>query len=412
MIFYDIFNHADLINKNTHKKMPSVIIVGFLFLGIMLINCALFYSHLMHYFSLAGLNFNTPPLLKDIFSQVLTDTPLKLLGSLAIYILAKNYKFFTIMISLILCNLFAACVFLCVPNDFTLIPHAQLYFMPASFILAALFCFKRIPYKYHNTVSVYISLAVALGGILACSIKNIAIYMHTNFWAYALMFIITCTLCCFQAAKIYCFETDLQASEKNIHAGKIQFSSCILLFLSGALLGIVVGFPMLFSKPYFTEALILSFGRWISPLYFHWIALFLFLLPAHYILKKIGFLKAMRVSILGVVFLVAILWQNAEITLLIYSVFRLIFAFCSALILAPLFLIVYKAAQKTNSIYSPVLWTSWGFIMTIAFRAFVGQAYPELPVLLVAILMLLTLLLLYVFTLTKHFQKDLVSFAH
>lgn len=391
--------------------MPSVIIVGFLFLGIMLLNCLPFYSHLLHYFSLAGPALNTPPLLKDVFSQVLTNTPLKLLGSLVIYILAKNYKFFTIMISIILCNLFAACVFSFVLNDFTLIPLTQLYFMPAL-ILAALFCFKMIPSKYHNTVSVYISLAVAFGGILACSIKNIAIHMHTSFWSYALIFVTTCTLCFFLAAKIYCFETDLQASEKNIHVEKIQFSSYILLFLSGALLGIVVGFPMLFSKPYFTEALILSFGRNMSPLYFHWISLFLFLLPAHYILKKNGFLKAMLVSILGVVFLVAILWQNAEITILIYSVFRLIFAFCSALILAPLFLIVYKAAQKTNSIYSPVLWTSWGGIMTIALRAFIGQAYPELPVLLVGILMLLTLLLLYLFALTKHFQKDLASFSY
>ena len=50
--------------------------------------------------------------------------------------------------------------------------------------------------------------------------------------------------------------------------------------------------------------------------------------------------------------------------------------------------------------------------MTIALRAFIGQAYPELPVLLVGILMLLTLLLLYVFTLTKHFQKDLASFSY
>jgi hypothetical protein len=325
--------------------------------------------------------------------------------------LAKNYKFFNTIISFSVIHLVLACSLTYLVAHATLndiahksmlipAPLMHMLFMPAAISLLALFFFTSTPPKYHNAISVCIPLAVAFGGILACSIKNTVMYTHITLQGYTLIFTI-CSLYCFLAAKFYRFEADLQAPEKNIHVRKIQFSSYILLFLSGALLGIVIGFPMLFSKSYFTEALILSFGRGMSPLDFHWISLSLFLLPAHYVLKKIGFLKttyvSIYVSILGVVFLVAILWLNVEMTLPIYSAFRLIFACSSALILAPLFLIVYKSAQKTNSIYSPVLWTSWGYIMTIALRAFL-QTHIQSPTLLTNILMLLAVLLLYLFT--------------
>ncbi len=388
--------------------MPSAISVGFLFLGVMLLACNIFCSHLLHYLSLSGADYNTPPLLKDLFQRVLTNIPLRLLGCLAIYVFAINSKFFIMMISFYASILVLAC-FLLFITDYTILneylhksiliaPFIHIILMPAAIVLAAQFCFRSVLSKYHNTVSVCIPLAVAFGGILAYSIKNTAIHMHTSIWAYALIFTATCSLCCFLVAKFYRFETGLQAPEKSMHEGKIQISLYILLFLAGALLGVVFGFPMLFSKPYFTEVLILSFGRDMSPLYFHWFSLSLFLLPAHYILKKIGFLKTMHVSILGAVFLVAVLWQNIEITLPIYSALRLIFACSSALILAPLFLIVHKAAQKTNSIYSPVLWTSWGYIAIIALRALIGQSHPLLPPLLVSNLMLLAVLLLYLFT--------------
>jgi hypothetical protein len=284
-------------------------------------------------------------------------------------------------------------------------------FMPAAICLSAPLLFKSIPSKYHSTVSACVLLTVAFGGILACSMKNTVMHMRTSMWAYALIFTATCSLCCFLVAKFYYFKAGLQAPEKNIHEGKIQFSPYILLFLSGALLGITIGFPMLLSNPYFTESLILNFAGGLFPSFLHWILLSLFLLPANYAFKKFGLVKTMYASILGTFFSAVILEHNAEMAIPTYVVFRLFIAFSSALCLVSLFLIIYKTTQKTNSIYSPVLWTSWGYIATIALRAFIGQSC-QLPVILVSVLMLLIGLLLYQFMLIKYYKKDLASFSH
>lgn len=283
-------------------------------------------------------------------------------------------------------------------NMFIAIRFLYAFFTPSAFVLPAMYCFKMLHSKNHYLFSVCAALIWPLTGIISryfldCSYK---LSLQVSSLIFLISAVVAMVLCLFA---ILCLK-DLRANNvSQVPTKKSNAVLCIFFFLLGAICSVGIFYPSYIFHYYITDVLILSLPKGISPSYLHWILLLFFLPISGVVTNKIGFVKSLHISFLGLIATAGLLWITPCVTALIYLGFQVSFVMFFSLFLAQVYFMAYRVARKTQSIYYPLIWVVLGYSFATVLEIYVNKLrlainLPTISTLLLAFMIMICLIVI------------------
>lgn len=386
-----------LVGNNAERELNWKILT-LIYFGIAWNFVSLFCFLTLHTIYLSGETFNSPPLLGVMSSLALFDAPVILIGGSILYITSRKINFISVMKIILLINVMVACFILCVSgiyktdlHDFLMLTRfVQMSLVSATLILPTMFCFSITPEKYHHKLSCMTPLAMAFSGLTSYVIKKecISSELKSCFILYIISGLIS--FMCFLVSrniKYYSFydsrEKPKSISEQDKSSVKLALFLCGFLFSGGFM------YTVYFSAPYLSEVLVMYLPAMLSPLNLHCCLLIILLPLSSYLHAKLGLVHIMYFACIGFGILAVIFIFDSTITFFMYMLFRVVFAVSSALMLAPLYKIIYGLCAARGKLYKPMLWTIGGFSFSVILRTTVALVFTEVSPLFITVTILL-----------------------
>lgn len=115
--------------------------------------------------------------------------------------------------------------------------------------------------------------------------------------------------------------------------------------------------------------------------------------------NRVGFVKSLLISFLGLVSVAGLLWLVPHVTVPIYLGFQVSFVMFFSLFLAQVYFMIYRVARKMQSIYLSVIPTVIGFSTATIVEIYVNNLrlsinLPTLSTLMLAFMILVCLVII------------------
>jgi hypothetical protein len=367
------------IHKNENAKLAT---------GITLI----FLCCLLHHCDLTSVFRLHPVLLSKAFSEEYVQSPQtseiwvwvtvagRILGAICIYKIIKLYGFFKSLLFTCLghavVSLFMMMLALAQQSSFSMYYNTLLsvrflysFFTPSAFTVSAMYCFQITPSKYHALLSVCAALIWPLTGIISRYFAESTTNMSFA-TLYLFFFISALASLVLYALSRLCLKDVYVQNFSQIPTRKTAWSIYLFLFSLGAICSVGTFYPSYVFRMYITDVLIIS-----PPLaaYLHWALLLISLPISGFITNKIGFVKSLSLSLLGLIAVASLLWLVPYVTVNIYLCFQVSFVMFFSLFLAQVYFMIYKVARKIRSIYLPVIPVVIGFSTATVLGIYVNK---------------------------------------
>lgn len=336
----------------------------------------------------------------------------RILGAIFIYQIIKQYGFFKTIFFTCLGHTAVSILMIMLAftqqNSFDLYYNALLtvrfmyaFFTPAAFTIPAMYCFHIIPSKYHGLFSVFAALIWPLTGIISryfaestTDMPLTTLYMF--FLASGLLGLILYT------ASFICLKNSQVKYFSKIPTKKTALSIYLFLFSLGAICSVGTFYPSYVFRMYITDVLILSLPKGISASYLHWTLLLCFLPIAGLVTAKMGFVKSLFTSFLGLIAVASLLWLVPNITVPIYLGFQVSFVMFFSLFLAQVYFMIYRVARKMQSIYLPIIPIVMGFSTATIMEVYINELRQSINLPTLSTLMLSFMILVCLIIITKY----------
>lgn len=333
----------------------------------------------------------------------------RILGALCIYKIVTKFGFFKAILFTCIGHALVSFVFVALEvvqstsfnsyyNLLVAIRFLYAFFTPSAFMVPAMYCFKIIHSKHHYLFSVCAALIWPLTGIISRYFLDCS--YHLSLQSSSLVFFVSAALgLVFCLCAIFCLK-DLRAQNFfQVPTKKSNYVLCVFFFLLGAICSVGIFYPSYIFHHYITDVLILSLPKGISPSYLHWILLLFFLPISGVVTSRVGFVKSLHISFLGLIASAVILWITPCVTASIYLGFQVSFVMFFSLFLAQVYFMAYRVARKTQSIYYPVIWVVLGYSFATVLEIYVNKLrlpinLPTISTLLLAFMILICLIVI------------------
>lgn len=223
------------------------------------------------------------------------------------------------------------------------------FFIPASFMLPALFFLKQ-RIKNPIMLSAYACLSVGLGTFLI--FKYLAIRNFYDSWYHMIFYVsVVSGICYFFAENLLSKFIDYQPSFTTI---KLPFSRLILASSFGGVCGATFSYHLAFIHSYVQEVLIGNNIQSISVTYYY--ALLISIIPVAKLVYAKSIFNPLKFSTLSVCLIAIIMANINEIGLKVYIAEQVIFGFLTAILLAPCHALYYQLFKDTQNYLNGMFW--------------------------------------------------------